>query len=46
MQAAQYFFLLEMTETATSAWEQKWQGLLAEDALAKLYTVQKSLVAW
>ena len=34
------------TEIAKSACEPKWQGLLAEDALAKLHLVQKSLVTW
>ena len=31
---------------ATSGWEPKWQRLLAEDALAELYLVQKNLVTW
>ena len=34
------------TEIAKSACEPKWQGLLAEDALAKFYLEQKSLVTW
>ena len=36
----------QRTEIAKSAWEPKWQGLLAEDALAKLNFEQKSLVTW
>ena len=36
----------EKTEMAMSAFKPKWQGLLAEDALAKLYLGQKSLVTW
>ena len=36
----------QKTETAKSACERKWQGLFAQDALAKLYFGQKSLVTW
>ena len=36
----------QKTEMAKSAGEPKWQGVLAEDALAKLYLEQKSLVTW
>ena len=36
----------QKTEIAKCAGESKWQGLLAEDALAKLYLEQKSLVTW
>ena len=39
-----FILIFQKTEIAKSACEPKWQGLLAEDALAKLYFGQKSLV--
>ena len=36
----------QKTGIAKSACEPKWQGLLAEDVLAKLFLGQKSLVTW
>ena len=36
----------QKTEIAKSACEPTWQGLLAEDALAKLYLEQRRMVTW
>ena len=36
----------QKTEIAKSAFEPKWQGVFAEDALAKQYLEHKSLVTW
>ena len=43
---AQYLYSHPETEIATSVWGLKWQGLLADDALAKLHHLEKTLVTW